>query len=55
MSNSSPTIQERISHRAKIEAYANARRLGYRPMEAALEASIVGKFVDRIAESIVNP
>ncbi len=54
MSNSSPTIQEKIRHRATIEAYAKARQLGYRAVDAAEEANRVGKFVDRIAEEIAD-
>lgn len=52
MSNSSPTILERIRRAAMDEAYANARRLGYAGEPAAREAWMVYHFINSIAESV---
>jgi predicted RecB family endonuclease len=48
MSNSSPTIHEKIITLAKREAYRNARVLGFHPMDAARQALDVAAFINRM-------
>lgn len=52
MSNSSPTILEKIVMGARRKAYANARRLGVDPIDAAIEANEAAAFINQVAESI---
>jgi hypothetical protein len=54
MSDSSPTIHERICHKAKMWAYAMARTVGVPAVEATEEAREVGDFVDRTALHIAE-
>ena len=50
MSNSSPTILEKIRRNARHEAYAKARMLGYDATEAAREAWRVDIFILQMVE-----
>lgn len=54
MSNSSPTMHEKIRHKAKAGAYRNARALGYTPMDATREANEVARFIDRVVGRTVE-
>lgn len=48
MSNASPSIHEKIRHKAKFEEYCAARRLGYNPLQATALANEVAAFVDQM-------
>lgn len=50
MTNSSPTVHERIREATRFQAYCNARRLGYHPRDATTEANEVAAFIDRITD-----
>lgn len=52
MTNSSPTITEKIVMSARRQVYADARRLGVSPLFATHEANEVAAFIHQIAESI---
>lgn len=46
MTNSSPTIRERIIRNAMQQAYMCARQLGYDPVQATGEAFMVADFIN---------
>jgi hypothetical protein len=49
MSNSSPTVRERIKTAAMGDAYSNARLIGCSAVTALGEAEMVGDFIDELA------
>jgi hypothetical protein len=50
MSNSSPTILEKIRTAAMSESYAKARQVGESTGAAYSEAEMIGEFIDQAVE-----